>query len=52
LRSHHHVLTSGHAFVQIVNKLAKAQDLLEEGKDELSDALQCDNQEGVALKVL
>jgi hypothetical protein len=52
LRSYHHVLASGHAFVQIFNKLAKAQDLLEDGKEELSDALHCDNQEGVALKVL
>lgn len=47
----HHILTSGHAFVQISNKLAKGQDVLEERNEELSDALQCDNQEGVALKV-
>lgn len=47
----HHILTSGHAFVQISNKLAKGQDVLEERNEEISDALQCDNQEGVALKV-
>merc|ERR1711920_820050 len=34
LRSHHHVLTPEHAFVQILSRLARAQDLLEERREE------------------
>merc|ERR1712217_212091 len=44
LRSQHHVLTSGNAFVQTLHELAKAQNLFEEREEEFAEALQCDSQ--------
>merc|ERR1712217_985848 len=51
LRSQHHALTSGNAFVQTVNELAQARDL-EEREEDLAEELQCDSQKGVELKAL